>query len=133
MYAKDKYCSRISGGELQMVLIARALCAEPRMLLLDEPESNFDFRGQFIVLETMEKLAHERGISCVFNAHYPAHALKIADDALILSPSGDGVFGTAEEVVNATNLRNIFKVNVHIGDITGDRCRGRSIVAFSLA
>lgn len=116
-----------------MVLIARALCAEPRMLLLDEPESNFDFRGQFIVLETMEKLAHERGISCVFNAHYPAHALKIADDAFILSPSGDGVFGTAEEVVNVTNLRNIFKVNVHIGDITEDRCRGRSVVALSLA
>lgn len=133
MYAKDKYCSRISGGELQMVLIARALCAEPRMLVLDEPESNLDFRNQLIVLETMERLARERKISCVFNTHYPAHALKTADDALILSSCGRSIFGAAEEVINESNLRNVFKVNVHIGDIAGGRFRGRSVVALSLA
>ena len=133
LYARDKYCSRISGGELQMVLIARALCAEPEMLVLDEPESNLDFRNQLIVLETMERLARERGISCIFNTHYPAHALKTADRALILSASGESLFGPAEAVVNEENLRSVFQVNVHIGDIAVDQYRGRSVVALSLA
>ena len=42
----QKQCSQMSGGELQMVLIARALCCEPEMLVLDEPESNLDFKNQ---------------------------------------------------------------------------------------
>ncbi|MDR1137574.1 MAG: ABC transporter ATP-binding protein, partial [Synergistaceae bacterium] len=70
---KDKLCGEISGGELQMVLIARALAAHPSMLVLDEPESNLDFKNQLIILETIERLARERNISCVFNTHYPAH------------------------------------------------------------
>ena len=78
----------MSGSELQIMLIARALSAEPEMLVLDEPESNLDFKNQLIVLETIERLARERGIAAVINTHYPAHALKIADKALILSRDG---------------------------------------------
>ena len=76
----QKQCSCMSGGELQMVLIARALCSNPEMLVLDEPESNLDFKNQLIVLETIQKLAKERGIAAIVNTHYPAHALKIADN-----------------------------------------------------
>ena len=44
LHLKDKLCTRMSGGELQMVLIARALTVSPMMLVLDEPESNLDFK-----------------------------------------------------------------------------------------
>ena len=59
-----------------MVLIARALVSEPKILILDEPESNLDFKNQLLILDTMTKLSNQ-GISCIFNTHYPTHALQI--------------------------------------------------------
>lgn len=60
VHLKDKLCTRMSGGELQMVLIARALTVSPQMLVLDEPESNLDFKNQLIILDTIRKLSRER-------------------------------------------------------------------------
>ena len=56
-----------------MVLIARAMAVEPQVLILDEPESNLDFRNQLLVMDTLSELA-SAGMTCVFNTHYPAHA-----------------------------------------------------------
>ena len=89
-HMRRKLCNQISGGELQMVLIARALCAEPKLLVLDEPESNLDFRNQLIILETIRRLSREEGLCCIFNTHYPGHALRISDRALVKK---DGVTG----------------------------------------
>ncbi len=111
-----KHCSQMSGGELQMVLIARALCAGPQMLVLDEPESNLDFKNQLIVLETIERLSQEQDITCVVNTHYPAHALKIANKALILNRDGSSCYGAAAKVVSEENLEKAFSVEVKIGD-----------------
>jgi iron complex transport system ATP-binding protein len=116
-HLKDKVCNEISGGELQMVLIARALAAQPSMLVLDEPESNLDFRNQLIILDTIERLARERNISCVFNTHYPAHALKIASHALLLTRDGTCDFGPARELINEKNMRRAFAVKVHIHEL----------------
>lgn len=111
-----KHCSQMSGGELQMVLIARALCARPSMLVLDEPESNLDFKNQLIVLETIRQLSREQGLACVVNTHYPAHALKIADKALILNRDGSSCYGPTAEVVSEENLKKAFAVEVKIDD-----------------
>lgn len=124
----EKKCSCMSGGELQMVLIARALSAEPEMLVLDEPESNLDFKNQLVVLETIERLARDRGIAAVINTHYPAHALKIADKALILNRDGTSLYGPAEEVVNEENMRRAFDVRVKIADYLCDGLRYRSVI-----
>ncbi len=93
----QKLCSQMSGGELQMVLIARALAAEPALLVLDEPESNLDFKNQLIVLNTISRLASD-GIACIFNTHYPEHALQRSDKALLLS-GGEAVCGSTASVV----------------------------------
>ena len=68
----------MSGGEFQMVLIARALASEPELLILDEPESNLDFKNQLVVLNAMTNLVHKNNMACIFNTHYPAHALQRA-------------------------------------------------------
>lgn len=113
-YLRDKLCTEMSGGELQMVLIARALTISPSMLVLDEPESNLDFKNQLIILETIRDLSKKRGISAVVNTHYPEHALKISDKALILNRDGTNIFGDASGIINEENMKRSFSVQVFI-------------------
>jgi iron complex transport system ATP-binding protein len=132
-HLRDKLCSEMSGGELQMVLIARALAVRPSMLVLDEPESNLDFKNQIIILDTIERLAVERGISCVFNTHYPAHALKTATHAIILTRDCGWIFGPAQETVNEDNMRAGFGVNVHINEVRVENKNYISVLPLSVA
>ena len=111
----NKKCSEMSGGEAQMVLIARALAAKPELLVLDEPESNLDFRNQLIVLETLSRLSSE-GIAVIFNTHYPEHALSRASKSLLLHRGGEAKFGSTEEIVTEENIRRAFGVEAKIGE-----------------
>lgn len=116
LHLRDKLCSQISGGELQMVLIARALAAEPKILVLDEPESNLDFKNQLIVLETMSRIAAE-GLTCIFNTHYPAHALQRANKSFILCKDGSYHFGDTANIITEESIEKAFGVNAVIGEI----------------
>ena len=107
----SKPCSEISGGEMQLVLIARALASEPDVLVLDEPESHLDFKNQLLILNLLRKLAIERKFSLIVNTHYPEHALRISDKTLLLGRGGY-VFGSTEDVITESNLRDYFGVNV---------------------
>ena len=120
-YLKNKYCNQMSGGELQMVLIARALASKPKMLVMDEPESNLDFKNQLIILETIEKLSKEYKISCIINTHYPEHALRVGKKALILCRNYNKFYGDAEEIINSENMRKAFGVEVAIENIQIER------------
>lgn len=100
-----------------MVLIARALIANPQILVLDEPESNLDFKNQLVVLETIQSLAR-KGIACLFNTHYPSHALKIATHSLILNKAGGSLFGETGCIMTEQNLGASFDVAVHIHQVT---------------
>lgn len=132
LHLKDKLCTEMSGGELQMVLIARALTIDPSMLVLDEPESNLDFRNQLIILETIKRLSRKRGISAVVNTHYPEHALKISDNALILNREGRNIFGKADDIINEENMRNAFHVQVHINQFAFEEKEYKSVVPLYL-
>lgn len=128
----DKPCHAISGGELQMVLIARAMAAEPKLLVLDEPESNLDFKNQLIVLDTMTALAAE-GVACVFNTHYPSHALQRAGKSLMLSKEGWSLFGETTNVVTEDNIRRAFGVEALIGEVETPQNIMKNVVAVGIS
>lgn len=127
----EKPCNEMSGGELQMILIARALISEPELLILDEPESNLDFKNQIIVLDTLTKLA-KAGICCIFNTHYPAHALARADRSLLLGKGGDNRFGKTAEIVTEENIRAFFGVDALISTVSQDGTVYHSILPIRL-
>ena len=108
----EQSCNTLSGGQLQMILIARALIKEPELLIMDEPESNLDMKNQLIVLNTIESLT-KSNLAIVINTHYPAHALRCAQKTLRL---GDDryAFGDTREMVTEDNIRSFFGIDAEI-------------------
>lgn len=127
-----KSCNEMSGGELQMVLIARALVNNPKIIILDEPESGLDFKNQIIILDLIEKLARE-GTIVIINTHYPEHALKISDKCLLLKYGGEYKFGDTREILNKENIKSAFEVNVEIKNININGKNYESIITTGLA
>lgn len=131
-YLLHKKCNEISGGELQMVLIARALAAKTEILILDEPESNLDFKNQLIVLDAMSKLAAE-GMCCIFNTHYPTHALMRATKSLIVQKNGNAFFGDTTQIVTEENIERAFGVETVIGEVETSGNQYKSILPLRIA
>lgn len=132
LHLKNKLCNQISGGELQMVLIARALAAKPSLLVLDEPESNLDFKNQMVVLNTIENLCEKQQISTIVNTHYPEHAIAISQKALLLNQDGASLFGDTDKILNEDRLRQAFGVNVKIQTMVFEGTPHTCVVPISL-
>lgn len=126
-------CATMSGGQFQMILIARALVADPRVLVLDEPETGLDFRNQLIVLGLLERLVKDRGLAVIMNTHYPAHALRVADQVALFSSTHEAVVGPASSVMNAGTLAAVFGVDVAIGSVAFEGEEVRAIVPVRLS
>lgn len=127
-----KDCNRMSGGELQMVLIARALINEPELIILDEPETGLDFHNQILVLNMIERLAHEEGISAIMNTHYPTNAMSIADEAFMMNRKGERFYGTTDSILNEQNISRSFDVNVIVDEVNYKDRLIRNIIPVSL-
>lgn len=124
---KNQPCNELSGGQLQLVYIARALINAPRLLVLDEPESHLDFRNQIRLLKLIEKVVAEKEIACIINTHYPNHALRIADQCFLLGEHGY-IVGSAEEVMTDKNIQTYFGVYSHSVKF---QYKGKVVTSFS--
>ncbi len=111
---RGRSCAHLSGGELQLVLIARALAAEPEYLVLDEPESGLDFRNQLVVLDLIARLCRDRRLTVILNTHYPDHALRVSDKALLLFGNGMHLFGRTEHILTEEHMRALFGVDIAV-------------------
>lgn len=128
----DKVANEMSGGELQMLLIARSLVKEPKIIILDEPESGLDYKNQIIILDLIKKLSAS-GVIIVMNTHYPDHALKISNKCLLLNYDKTYKFGETREVLNGENLKNSFSVEVKIEKISVEGKDYESIIPLGIA
>ena len=124
---KDEYVSRLSGGEAQMVYMARALVRDPEILILDEPESNLDYRNQLLILDLIKELA-KKGKIIIFNTHYPAHALRFSDKSLLMSSGYNYRFGDTEDIITKENIENAYNIKVVVGDLSDGEKTLRDIV-----
>lgn len=112
-HLKDKPYTRVSGGERQQAMIARALAQEPEMLLLDEPTAHLDVGNQLRVLKLIRGIAKE-GYSVVMTAHDPNHAIMIGGKVAILNRVGDLNFGTCQESLTEAALAKLYNADVKV-------------------
>lgn len=116
-YLENKNYTEISGGERQLVLIARALAQQPQILIMDEPTSSLDYGNQIRLLSHVKRLAAQ-GLSIIMSTHYPDHALFCAAKAIMLKEGRILCSGTAEEVITENNLSEIYGIDVQITNAT---------------
>jgi len=106
-HLRERPYTMISGGERQLVLLARALAQEPRFVVLDEPTASLDFGNQGRVLREIRALA-ESGHGVIFTTHDPNHAMRAADRAYLLRDGVRLAEGPVNEVLRRENLERLY-------------------------
>ena len=113
---RGRLYTELSGGERQMVLIARALAQEPTFILMDEPTSNLDFGNQALVLEQILKLK-DCGIGVIMTTHYPEQVLLLNTRVLLIKKDKTVHTGNAKEVLTGENLRETYGIPVVVLEV----------------
>ena len=104
----DRPYTNLSGGQRQLVIIARAITQSPKILLLDEPTSNLDFRNQIKIWNLVRELARKEDLTVVGCTHDPNHVLWFCDKVVILGDDGIIANGTPTDVINNEILNKIY-------------------------
>jgi iron complex transport system ATP-binding protein len=110
--------TRISGGERQLALIARALAQAAPVIVLDEPTANLDFGNQARVVAEVTRLARG-GAGVLWATHDPDHAFACADRVALVARGGLVAYGTVGEVLDAGALSSLYGVAVAIEELHG--------------
>ena len=115
-FAERRY-TELSGGERQMVLVARALAQEARFLVLDEPASSLDFGNQVRMLQMLRRLVRE-GFGVLMATHHPEHALRCATRVAVVREGRLSPAGAPGETLTAEHLEAIYRVPFVVANLT---------------
>lgn len=118
---------RLSGGERQTVLMARALATGSPVLVLDEPMSALDLANQARLLRLLCDLRAEGRYAILFSTHAPEHALHAADDALLMVAGRPPVSGPVGETLSEAHLSALYGLPIRRTQVTG--ADGRTVEA----
>ncbi len=124
----DRPYTGISGGERQLVLIARAVAQEPRVLLLDEPSASLDYGNQVRLLELVGMLSSERRLAVMMSTHFPDHALRCATTAALVKDGGILAVGATDTVITDRHLEEVYGVPVDLVESGHNGSRGKVCV-----
>ena len=114
--------TQISGGEQQLVLVARALAQNARTIIMDEPTSALDYGNTVRVLSCVKQLARE-GLSIVQSTHQPDQAFLYSDKTLVLHRGRVHAYGYPKDVITNELVSTIYDVDVEVNSLYGDKVR----------
>ena len=112
----DRNYNELSGGERQLVLIARALLQDTEYMLFDEPTSHLDFKNQHLILRELKKLTDkQKGV--VTALHDPNLALKYSDQVIIIKEGEILTYGETDKVITSKNLSKAYETEIIVDEL----------------
>ena len=118
-HLKDRPYTKLSGGETQLVMIARALVQQAPVMILDEPTAHLDFRYELKIMEVIRKLVKENGLSIIMATHFPNHAFYFEnagiDTEIALLHNGEFLAtGAPGEVLTENNIETLYGIHADV-------------------
>ena len=113
---------RISGGEKQLVLIARALAQKATILMMDEPTANLDYGNQMHVLKCIQALAKE-GYTIIQSTHHPEQSFMFSDQIIAMQKGRLIAQGSPKEVIQAGTIKQLYNIDTKIESLYQDHFR----------
>ena len=110
---EDKLYNELSGGQKQLVLIARALAQEAKVFIMDEPVSGLDYGNQLRLLERVKHLS-EQGYTFLKSTHYPDHAFLVSNKVVLMKDGKILTTGLPDEVITKENINILYGIDVSI-------------------
>ena len=107
----DRDFNCISDGQRQRILLARAICQQPEIILLDEPTSFLDIKGKIELLTILQKLAHTQNLAVIVSLHELDMAQKISDAVVCVSPGHVSGVLTPEQAFAPENIRTLYRLS----------------------
>ena len=112
-HLRDRPYTELSGGELQLVLLARTLVQQPDVILLDEPTAHLDFKNQVQCLKAIGALAAQ-GVTMIMTSHDPNHAFVLPGRVMLMQPGGDILTGHASEIISDATLTATYGIDIAV-------------------
>lgn len=106
----DAFFNSVSDGQRQRVMLARAICQEPRILILDEPTSYLDIHHKIVFFEILRKYAKEKKIAVILSMHEPDFARIISDYVLCIKDGKICLLGTPDCIFTAENMMKLYDI-----------------------
>jgi iron complex transport system ATP-binding protein len=120
-HIKNEPYTKVSGGERQLTLIARALAQNAPIVILDEPTSHLDFRNQMRVLTTIRSIAKDRKVTVLLTIHDPNLTMLFADFVVVLREGSVVANGIPQQVITEDLIREVYGVPTKIISWNGTR------------
>lgn len=112
--------TRLSGGQRQLVVIARAIAQAAPLIIMDEPTASLDYGNQVVVLQKIRQLA-DRGIGILLSTHDPDHAFAVATSVCLMQDGTVMAKGSPAEVLTSDRLREVYGVDASIEHLPDGR------------
>lgn len=118
-HIKNKPYTKISGGERQLTLIARALTQKTPVMLLDEPTSHLDFRNQIRILKKLREIVREKGLILIMTLHDPNLAMLFSDKIVVINSGIKIEEGLPDRVMTEELIEKVYGIKVKKARIDG--------------
>ena len=120
-HLQNRPYANLSGGEKKLVMIARSLAQDSKILMLDEPTNHLDFRNQFLILNKIKQIVKDRNLSLIMALHDPNLALMFSDRAIMIKSGQIIAYGSSKEVINEKILGILYGINMYSIESNGKR------------